>query len=83
MMLDIVEMLLKHLKHRYVRLDGSTPIADRSELCHIQCIEVRPTEANNSFLFLQDLVKIYLVTSNSNSIKLPTTVLCSGTIVHA
>ncbi|XP_067087110.1 SWI/SNF-related matrix-associated actin-dependent regulator of chromatin subfamily A containing DEAD/H box 1A-like [Osmerus mordax] len=29
MMLDIVEILLKHLKHRYVRLDGSTPIADR------------------------------------------------------
>lgn len=32
MMLDIVEVLLRHLKHRYVRLDGSTPIADRSEL---------------------------------------------------
>lgn len=32
MMLDIVEVLLKHLKHRYVRLDGSTPIADRYEL---------------------------------------------------
>lgn len=31
MMLDIVEVLLKHLKHRYVRLDGSTPIANRSE----------------------------------------------------
>uniref|UniRef100_A0A3Q0SPL9 DNA helicase n=1 Tax=Amphilophus citrinellus TaxID=61819 RepID=A0A3Q0SPL9_AMPCI len=29
MMLDIVEVLLKHLKHRYIRLDGSTPIADR------------------------------------------------------
>uniref|UniRef100_A0A1A7YM30 DNA helicase n=1 Tax=Iconisemion striatum TaxID=60296 RepID=A0A1A7YM30_9TELE len=29
MMLDIVEVLLKHLAHRYVRLDGSTPIADR------------------------------------------------------
>ncbi|XP_067377424.1 SWI/SNF-related matrix-associated actin-dependent regulator of chromatin subfamily A containing DEAD/H box 1A isoform X2 [Channa argus] len=29
MMLDIVEVLLKHLNHRYVRLDGSTPIADR------------------------------------------------------
>ncbi|GAA6223180.1 SWI/SNF-related matrix-associated actin-dependent regulator of chromatin subfamily A containing DEAD/H box 1 [Lates japonicus] len=29
MMLDIVEVLLRHLKHRYVRLDGSTPIADR------------------------------------------------------
>ncbi|XP_041643744.1 SWI/SNF-related matrix-associated actin-dependent regulator of chromatin subfamily A containing DEAD/H box 1A isoform X2 [Cheilinus undulatus] len=29
MMLDIVEVLLKHLQHRYVRLDGSTPIADR------------------------------------------------------
>ncbi|XP_029295421.1 SWI/SNF-related matrix-associated actin-dependent regulator of chromatin subfamily A containing DEAD/H box 1A [Cottoperca gobio] len=29
MMLDIVEVLMKHLKHRYVRLDGSTPIADR------------------------------------------------------
>uniref|UniRef100_A0A8C4HYN3 DNA helicase n=1 Tax=Dicentrarchus labrax TaxID=13489 RepID=A0A8C4HYN3_DICLA len=29
MMLDIVEVLLKHLKHRYVRLDGSTPIAER------------------------------------------------------
>lgn len=41
MMLDIVEVLLKHLKHRYVRLDGSTPIADRSELCQFQYIEVR------------------------------------------
>ncbi|XP_029961181.1 SWI/SNF-related matrix-associated actin-dependent regulator of chromatin subfamily A containing DEAD/H box 1A [Salarias fasciatus] len=29
MMLDIVEELMKHLSHRYVRLDGSTPIADR------------------------------------------------------
>uniref|UniRef100_A0A146Z2W6 DNA helicase n=1 Tax=Fundulus heteroclitus TaxID=8078 RepID=A0A146Z2W6_FUNHE len=29
MMLDIVEVFLKHLQHRYVRLDGSTPIADR------------------------------------------------------
>ncbi|KAM9858607.1 SWI/SNF-related matrix-associated actin-dependent regulator of chromatin subfamily A containing DEAD/H box 1A-like [Aulostomus maculatus] len=29
MMLDIVEELLKHLEHRYIRLDGSTPIADR------------------------------------------------------
>ncbi|KAF7662346.1 hypothetical protein LDENG_00238680 [Lucifuga dentata] len=29
MMLDIIEVLLKHLKHRYIRLDGSTPIADR------------------------------------------------------
>ncbi|XP_041855219.1 SWI/SNF-related matrix-associated actin-dependent regulator of chromatin subfamily A containing DEAD/H box 1A isoform X2 [Melanotaenia boesemani] len=29
MMLDIVEVLLKHINHRYVRLDGSTPIADR------------------------------------------------------
>lgn len=24
-----MEVLLKHLKHRYIRLDGSTPIADR------------------------------------------------------
>lgn len=30
MMLDIVEVFLKHLNHCYVRLDGSTPIADRS-----------------------------------------------------
>ncbi|KAK3565777.1 hypothetical protein QTP86_015040 [Hemibagrus guttatus] len=29
MMLDIVEILLKHLGHQYVRLDGSTPLADR------------------------------------------------------
>ncbi|KAJ8339136.1 hypothetical protein SKAU_G00359220 [Synaphobranchus kaupii] len=29
MMLDIVEVLLKHLGHCYLRLDGSTPIADR------------------------------------------------------
>ncbi|XP_024273001.1 SWI/SNF-related matrix-associated actin-dependent regulator of chromatin subfamily A containing DEAD/H box 1A isoform X1 [Oncorhynchus tshawytscha] len=29
MMLDILEILLKHLGHRYIRLDGSTPIADR------------------------------------------------------
>ena len=29
MMLDIVEILLKHLGHEYVRLDGSTPMAER------------------------------------------------------
>ncbi|XP_061118531.1 SWI/SNF-related matrix-associated actin-dependent regulator of chromatin subfamily A containing DEAD/H box 1B-like isoform X2 [Conger conger] len=29
MMLDIVEVLLNHLGHCYLRLDGSTPIADR------------------------------------------------------
>nr|XP_023678949.1 SWI/SNF-related matrix-associated actin-dependent regulator of chromatin subfamily A containing DEAD/H box 1B-like [Paramormyrops kingsleyae] len=29
MMLDIVEVLLKHLTLRYLRLDGSTPMADR------------------------------------------------------
>ncbi|KAJ8394309.1 hypothetical protein AAFF_G00047160 [Aldrovandia affinis] len=29
MMLDILEVLLKHLGHSYLRLDGSTPIADR------------------------------------------------------
>ncbi|KAK5871080.1 hypothetical protein PBY51_003981 [Eleginops maclovinus] len=29
MMLDIIEVLMRHLKHRFVRLDGSTPIADR------------------------------------------------------
>lgn len=29
MMLDIVEVFLKHLNHGYIRLDGSTPIADR------------------------------------------------------
>ncbi|XP_046728087.1 SWI/SNF-related matrix-associated actin-dependent regulator of chromatin subfamily A containing DEAD/H box 1A isoform X2 [Silurus meridionalis] len=29
MMLDIVEVLLKHLGYQYVRLDGSTPMADR------------------------------------------------------
>ncbi|MFT7817869.1 SWI/SNF-related matrix-associated actin-dependent regulator of chromatin subfamily A containing DEAD/H box 1B-like [Arapaima gigas] len=29
MMLDIVEVLLKHLNYRYLRLDGSTPMADR------------------------------------------------------
>ncbi|TRY86529.1 hypothetical protein DNTS_010147 [Danionella cerebrum] len=29
MMLDIVEILMKHLNHQYVRLDGSTPIAER------------------------------------------------------
>ncbi|XP_055774700.1 SWI/SNF-related matrix-associated actin-dependent regulator of chromatin subfamily A containing DEAD/H box 1A-like isoform X2 [Salvelinus fontinalis] len=28
-MMDIVEILLQHLGHRYIRLDGSTPIADR------------------------------------------------------
>lgn len=32
MMLDIVEVLLKHLSIRYLRLDGSTPMADRSLL---------------------------------------------------
>uniref|UniRef100_A0A8C1MBC3 DNA helicase n=1 Tax=Cyprinus carpio TaxID=7962 RepID=A0A8C1MBC3_CYPCA len=29
MMLDIVEVLLKHLDHQFVRLDGSTPMAER------------------------------------------------------
>ncbi|XP_068617188.1 SWI/SNF-related matrix-associated actin-dependent regulator of chromatin subfamily A containing DEAD/H box 1A [Brachionichthys hirsutus] len=29
MMLDIVEVLMKHLKHRYIRLDGTTAIANR------------------------------------------------------
>ncbi|XP_076876460.1 SWI/SNF-related matrix-associated actin-dependent regulator of chromatin subfamily A containing DEAD/H box 1b isoform X2 [Brachyhypopomus gauderio] len=29
MMLDILEVLLKHHKHRYIRLDGSTPMSDR------------------------------------------------------
>ncbi|XP_066507678.1 SWI/SNF-related matrix-associated actin-dependent regulator of chromatin subfamily A containing DEAD/H box 1b [Hoplias malabaricus] len=29
MMLDILEVLLRHRKHRYVRLDGSTPMGDR------------------------------------------------------
>ncbi|KAG7332383.1 hypothetical protein KOW79_004217 [Hemibagrus wyckioides] len=29
MVLDIVEILLKHLGHQYVRLDGSTPMAER------------------------------------------------------
>lgn len=56
MMLDIVEVLMKHLKHRYVRLDGQTPIADRSvpndagvtqeesltESILVQCNGIRP-----------------------------------------
>ncbi|XP_062870336.1 SWI/SNF-related matrix-associated actin-dependent regulator of chromatin subfamily A containing DEAD/H box 1b isoform X2 [Trichomycterus rosablanca] len=29
MMLDILEVLLKHHKHRYIRLDGSTPMSNR------------------------------------------------------
>ncbi|XP_067289723.1 SWI/SNF-related matrix-associated actin-dependent regulator of chromatin subfamily A containing DEAD/H box 1b isoform X2 [Pseudorasbora parva] len=29
MMLDILEVFLRHLKHRYNRLDGSTPMSDR------------------------------------------------------
>lgn len=29
MVLDIVEVLLKHLDHQFVRLDGSTPMAER------------------------------------------------------
>nr|XP_055024873.1 SWI/SNF-related matrix-associated actin-dependent regulator of chromatin subfamily A containing DEAD/H box 1A isoform X1 [Misgurnus anguillicaudatus] len=29
MVLDIVEILLKHLDHQFVRLDGSTPMAER------------------------------------------------------
>ncbi|KAG7476696.1 hypothetical protein MATL_G00085650 [Megalops atlanticus] len=29
MMLDIIEVLLKHLGHCYLRLDGSTPVANR------------------------------------------------------
>ncbi|XP_061135813.1 SWI/SNF-related matrix-associated actin-dependent regulator of chromatin subfamily A containing DEAD/H box 1A isoform X1 [Syngnathus typhle] len=28
-MLDIIEILMKHLNHRYIRMDGSTPIANR------------------------------------------------------
>uniref|UniRef100_A0A4W5JPB2 Helicase C-terminal domain-containing protein n=1 Tax=Hucho hucho TaxID=62062 RepID=A0A4W5JPB2_9TELE len=30
MMLDILEMFLKPVKHRYIRLDGSTPMSDRT-----------------------------------------------------
>uniref|UniRef100_A0AAY4DH29 DNA helicase n=1 Tax=Denticeps clupeoides TaxID=299321 RepID=A0AAY4DH29_9TELE len=29
MVLDIIEIFMKHLNHQYVRLDGSTPMADR------------------------------------------------------
>ncbi|KAK7120341.1 hypothetical protein R3I94_020366 [Phoxinus phoxinus] len=29
MMLDILEVFLRHHKHRYIRLDGSTPMSDR------------------------------------------------------
>ncbi|KAA0703827.1 SMARCAD1B [Triplophysa tibetana] len=29
MMLDILEVLLRHHKHRYIRMDGSTPMGDR------------------------------------------------------
>lgn len=29
MMLDILEVMLKHHKHRYIRMDGSTPMSDR------------------------------------------------------
>lgn len=29
MVLDIVDVLLKHLDHQFVRLDGSTPMAER------------------------------------------------------
>ncbi|KAF7252856.1 SWI/SNF-related matrix-associated actin-dependent regulator of chromatin subfamily A containing DEAD/H box 1 [Varanus komodoensis] len=32
MMLDILELLLKHQQHRYLRLDGKTQIADRIHL---------------------------------------------------
>lgn len=37
MMLDIVEVLMRHLKHRYVRLDGQTPIAERSVGNGVKC----------------------------------------------
>lgn len=48
MMLDIVEVLLRHLKHRYVRLDGSTPIADRSESNSISKSDrLEPTSQNH------------------------------------
>lgn len=48
MMLDIVEVLLRHLKHRYVRLDGSTPIADRSELYRrSKSDKLEPTSQNH------------------------------------
>lgn len=29
MILDILEVLLKHHRHRYIRMDGSTPMSDR------------------------------------------------------
>ncbi|XP_041032253.1 SWI/SNF-related matrix-associated actin-dependent regulator of chromatin subfamily A containing DEAD/H box 1-like [Carcharodon carcharias] len=32
MMLDILEVFLRHHKHRYLRLDGKTPISDRIHL---------------------------------------------------
>ncbi|KAA0713941.1 SMARCAD1A [Triplophysa tibetana] len=35
MVLDIVEILLKHLKHEFVRLDGSTPMAERIGLIEL------------------------------------------------
>lgn len=53
MMLDIVEVLMKHLKHRYVRLDGSTPIADRSEFyITLKSHQVEPTRQNHEALNL-------------------------------
>lgn len=39
MMLDIVEVLMRHLKHRYVRLDGQTPIAERSVWNDAKCVQ--------------------------------------------
>lgn len=48
MMLDIVEVLMKHLKHRYIRLDGSTHIADRSEFyITLKSDQVEPTRQNH------------------------------------
>lgn len=53
MMLDIVEVLLKHLKHRYVRLDGSTPIANRSEFyIKLKSNQAEPTRPNHGVFHL-------------------------------
>lgn len=41
MVLDILEVFLKHWQHRYIRLDGKTQISDRyvTYVCFLKAVE--------------------------------------------
>lgn len=70
MMLDIVEVLMKHLKHRYVRLDGSTPIANRSEFyIKLKSDQVEPTR--QSHLACNLIIANLFSHLNHNSVSTP------------